>query len=295
MPRVAVLLPARDAAPTVRAAPRGAPVIRLLREHWSFYVIEGGALGLFMVSATVFSSLFEHPAFPLRAAIADPFARRALVGLLMGLTAIALIYSPPGRRSGAHMNPAVTLTFLRLGKIAPADAAFYVAAQFAGGLAGCLAGGSLVYPVAGREAFRIVATVPGPAGSGVAFAAEALISFVLMLTVLCCSNSRRLAPYTGLFAGGLVALFISVEAPLSGMSMNIARTVASAFPAGEWRGIGIYATAPLLGMLGAAELYRRVSVWGAPLCAKLQHGPRCIFRCNYDRLTAPVGGGGSHD
>src|SRR5271156_3303458 len=99
---------------------------RALREHWPEYLIEGWALGMFMISASLFTIWFEQPDMPLRHAIASPDLRRALIGVAMGGTAIALIYSPWGKRSGAHMNPAVTLTFLRLGKIARLDATFYI-------------------------------------------------------------------------------------------------------------------------------------------------------------------------
>src|SRR5260370_22978496 len=85
------------------------------------------------VSAGLFTLLLESPASPLHAAIPDAFLRRSITGAAMGLTAVALIYSPWGRRSGAHMNPAVTLSFLRLGKIAPTDAVFYIFPQFIGG------------------------------------------------------------------------------------------------------------------------------------------------------------------
>ena len=58
------------------------------------------------------------------------------MGVAMGSTAVALIFSPLGKRSGAHFNPSVTLTFFRLGKIKAWDAVFYVLFQFAGGIAG---------------------------------------------------------------------------------------------------------------------------------------------------------------
>ena len=104
--------------------------IQSLREHWPEYAIEGWALGMFMVSASAVATLLEYPASPLHAAVPSPHTRLAIAGVAMGLTAIALIHSPWGRRSGAHMNPAVTLTFWRLGKIKRWDAVFYVAAQF---------------------------------------------------------------------------------------------------------------------------------------------------------------------
>ena len=85
-----------------------------------------------MVSALVVTTLVEHPASPIRQMLPDPLRRRALIGVAMGLTAASIIYSPWGRQSGAHFNPSVTLTFLRLGKITPRDALFYVMAQFAG-------------------------------------------------------------------------------------------------------------------------------------------------------------------
>ena len=113
----------------------GAPPLTL---HWPEYAIEAVCLGVFMVSACLFGTLFEHPASPIRQAIADPLLRRVPMGLAMGLTAIALIYSPMGMRSGAHMNPATTLTFFRLRKVAGVDATGYVLSQFIGGIAGVL-------------------------------------------------------------------------------------------------------------------------------------------------------------
>src|SRR5262249_46732745 len=82
----------------------------LVRNRGAEYAIEALLLGLFMVSAGVVTTALEAPGSPLVAALPDAFARRALVGLGMGLTSVALVYSPLGGRSGAHMNPAVTLS-----------------------------------------------------------------------------------------------------------------------------------------------------------------------------------------
>src|SRR5262245_3511463 len=99
-----------------------------------------------MISACIFAALLEHPSSPLRQALPDQTGRRALMGAAMGLTAMALIYSPFGKRSGAHMNPSVTLTFLRLGKIKTTDAIFYVLFQFVGGWLGVMAFAEIVRP-----------------------------------------------------------------------------------------------------------------------------------------------------
>jgi aquaporin Z len=127
-----------------------------------------------------------------------------------------------------------------------------------------------------------VVTVPGEAGVAVAFLAEVAITFVLMLTVLFVSNAPRLARYTGLFVGGLVFLYITFEAPLSGMSMNPARSFASAFLSGNWTGWWVYFTAPPLGMCLASELYVRLRGPAGVRCAKLHHDNpyRCIF-CDF--------------
>jgi aquaporin Z len=254
-----------------------------LRRHWPEYLIEAWGLGVFMISAGVFATLLWYPGSPAAQAVPDGLLRRALMGLAMGLTAVGIIYSPWGQRSGAHINPAVTLTFWRLGKVATWDAVFYVAAQFLGGLLGVwlvLAALGLAFanpPVA------YVATLPGPGGEWVALVAEALISFGLMSAVLFASNTPRLMRFTGVFAGCLVALYITLEAPVSGMSMNPARTFASALPGGLWTGWWIYFVGPPLGMLLAVPFYRAVRRTPGVICAKLNHHThhRCIFHCGY--------------
>src|SRR6266704_3411397 len=227
-----------------------------LRQHWPEYLMEAWALGMFMVSAALVTALLEHPSSPVHQLLPNANARRALIGLAMGLTAIGLIYSPWGQQSGAHMNPATTLTFLRLGKVQPWDAAFYIGAQFIGGLCGVLLAKLVLGNVIAHPSVSYVVTVPGPKGVGVAFGAEAVIACGMMLMVLFATNTPRVARYTGLFAGALVFLYITFEAPLSGMSINPARTVASAFPSAIWTAGWIYFTAPILGMLLAVEIYR---------------------------------------
>mgnify|MGYP003465459333 CR=1 FL=1 len=119
-------------APTYGLQPTAHSFGAALLHHWPEYLIEGWALGVFMISAGVFATLLESPDSPVHAAIHSDVLRRVLIGVAMGLTAIGLIYSPWGKRSGAHMNPAVTLAFLRLGRVRRWDAVFYVAAQFVG-------------------------------------------------------------------------------------------------------------------------------------------------------------------
>ena len=254
-----------------------------LRQHWPEYLIEAGGIGAFMLSAIGFTVLLEHPGSPVHASLPDPFLRRGLMGLAMAATAISLVYSPWGQRSGAHFNPALTFTFLRLRKVAAADAGCYALAQFAGALLGVAAAGLALGALVEDPLVRFAVTLPGAAGELVAFAAEVAISFVLMLVVLVTSNAARTAPYTPLFVGACIATWITFEAPLSGMSMNPARTLGSAAGAGIFSSLWIYFTAPPLGMLLAAESYVRLRGARAVHCAKLHHAnaQRCIFRCGY--------------
>ena len=217
--------------------------------------------------------------------IPDPFVRRMLIGIAMGGTAIAIIFSPLGKRSGAHFNPAVTLTFWRLGKVKSWDALFYIIAQFIGGIAGVLIVAFFSHAMLSHPAVKFVATLPGPHGAGLAFVAELVIAFIFMTVVLHVSNTPHLSRYTGVFAGCLVATFITFEAPLSGMSMNPARTFGSAFVGHLWTALWIYFTAPVLAMQSAASLYlrRKREVY----CAKYHHhnNARCIFNCRFPELA----------
>ena len=109
------------------------------------------------------------------------------------------------------------------------------------------------------------------------------ISFILITAILFASNRESLARYTTYYTpyvvGSLYAAFITFETPLSGMSMNPARTFGSALRAGYWQAIWIYFIAPTMGMVLGAEIFLWVC-GGIPLyCAKLHHDndKRCIF------------------
>lgn len=244
--------------------------------------MEATELGLFMLSACAFTVLLYHPASPVSRSFSNEILQRATMGIAMGATAIAIIFSPIGKRSGAHFNPSITLTFFRLGKVKPWDAAFYILAQFVGGVGGVMLAMLLLGPAVADPQVNYATTLPGPQGPAVAFLAELFISFVLMSVVLRVSNTKKLARWTGLFGGTLVAAYITFESPVSGMSMNPARTFGSAFGASVWVSLWIYFVAPPLGMLLAAEVFTRGKTRRTAACAKLHHhnNQPCIFRCN---------------
>lgn len=261
--------------------------LHIVRQHWPEYLMEAVELALFMLSACAFTVLLYHPASPLANSFPNEILRRASMGIAMGSTAIAIIFSPLGKRSGAHFNPSVTLAFFRLGKVEPWDAFFYIVAQFFGGIAGVIAAMWLLGPAVADQNVNYATTLPGPQGPLVAFSAELIISFVLMSVVLRVSNAKRLARWTGVFAGALVATYITFESPISGMSMNPARTFGSAFGAGVWMSLWVYFIAPPIGMLLAVEVFCRGKRRRSVPCAKFHHhnNERCIFRCNFESST----------
>jgi aquaporin Z len=264
----------------VQLWPKTLGALASLRLHWPEYLMEAGELGLYMFLTCVLATLFRHPASPVSHVVMDELARRLFIGLATGAIVIAIVLTPWGKQSGGHFNPAITFTFYRLGKVDTWDAVFYGVAQFTGAVVGVALAVYLLRSAPVHDQVRYAMTVPGRFGTLAAFIAELAISFVLMMTILYTTNHRALARFTPYFVGAQYALYITFETPLSGMSMNPARTFAPAFHAGYWHASWIYFVAPTLGMLVAAEVFRRCRPRVPACCAKLYHAPdkRCIFR-----------------
>ena len=139
------------------------------KQRFLLYLCEALGLGIFMVSAGGFDVLIDHPDLPIRQAISSDILRRFLIGLSMGLTAFFIIKSPFGKKSGAHINPSVTLVQYQLGNIGWQDALFYALFQFIGGGLGmglvcCLLPDFIRHP-----AINFIVTVPQKDGIGLAF------------------------------------------------------------------------------------------------------------------------------
>ena len=273
------------AAPEERVSSSQVDAAEAFRRHWPLYIFEGLELAAFMLSACIFTALLFDPSGHTVHALPSPAARRLLMGVAMGLTAILIIHSPPGKRSGAHFNPAITIAFLRLGKIHAWDAVFYVIFQFCGGIVGVGVSALLLGEKISLPAVNYAVTVPGQYGTAAAFLAELFMSFLLMGVVLWTSNKPTFAFYTSYLVGILITLYILFFAPVSGFSINPARTTGSAVFAGVWTAWWLYFIAPLAGMLTSAEIYRFVYGADRILCAKLHPDPAypCPFICRYPR------------
>jgi len=253
--------------------------------NWPLYLYEGAELAIFMVSACVFTVLLFDPDFPALRLIPSAAVRRMLMGVAMGVTAVLIIRSPMGKASGAHFNPAITLTYYRLGKIRLVDAVYYVVFQFAGAPFGVAIAALLLGHNIAVSSVNYAVTVPGRFGTAAAFCAEFMMAAILMAVVLWASNQPAIAAYTSYFVGILIGLDILFFAPVSGFSINPARTIGSAVFAQTWTSVWIYFIAPPLGMLFSAEVYLRRFGKHRVLCAKLHPDPSfpCPFLCHYPR------------
>ena len=189
-------------------------MLKAIQNHWPEYLMEAWGLGTFMVAACIGTAVLWHPDSPVEHWTGNnPTLQRLLMGIAMGLTAIGIVYSPWGKRSGAHINPALTLTFLRLGKIHFWDAVFYILFQFLGAIAGVALTWLVLGSAISLPQVNFAITVPGESGAFVAFVAEMLISAGIMGTVLFATNQPKLMNVTGILIGCLLVIYITFEAP----------------------------------------------------------------------------------
>lgn len=164
------------------------------------------------------------------------------VSLVFGLVVMAMIYSV-GNISGAHINPAVTLGFMFAGRLERRAVPPYIASQLLGALAA-----ALVLRFLFPEHETLGATLPGVSLTR-AFVTEVLLSFLLMFVILNISTGHmEKGIMAGVAVGGTVALEALVGGPLTGASMNPARSLGPALVSGHLDAVWIYLTAPVLGM-----------------------------------------------
>lgn len=184
-----------------------------------------------------------------------PTLRRVPLGAIMGAY-ISVVIILSGKKSGGHINPAVTWTFYRLNKINGSNAWLYTIAQFIGACGAALLLKLAIGNWFGHEKINYGITGPMPPHTTMtAFCAEFIISFILMLVTLFTITSKRYEKYIALISGILIALYLIIELPFSGMSLNPARSFAGSLAANSWQYLWVYFIAPPLAMLLAAEIF----------------------------------------
>jgi aquaporin Z len=254
--------------------------------HWREYLMEAAELGALMLGICLFGTLFYSSASPLSGFALPPEGKAMIMGFCVAATTFLIIRSPFGRRSGAHFNPAITLTYLWLGRIHRWDALCYVLAQFCGALTGVFVARQILGTHLSAAPVLYVVTTPGTYGIATAFLAEYLLSGVLMGLVLFATNHRILARFSPLLIASLTVFYYAMCSSIAGFSVNPARTFSSAFFARLWWGVWIYFVAPCLGMLTAAATYIRAAGPAKVYCAKVFHDLHspCPFPCRFRQL-----------
>lgn len=225
-----------------------------MKLHWATYACElvGTCILVFAgLSAVTFD--FAH-GLPMERWVPSVGVRLLITGLLFSGTGALTAVSPIGKRSGAHINPSVTLAFWIRRTMHGVDALMYMAAQFIGGTVGAI----LLAAVWGPYAYSVAygTTTVGPTFTvPVAFAAEFALTFLLVAMILLFVSSHRLMRKTPLMVWILVGMMVWLEAPISGTSLNPARSFGPAWVAGLSANQWLYFLAPPLGAAAAALLF----------------------------------------
>jgi aquaporin Z len=171
------------------------------------------------------------------------------IALTFGLIVLAMVYAV-GDVSGCHLNPAVTLGFLAAGRVSGRMVVPYIAVQCLGAVLA-----SIILRALFPDHATLGATVPA-SGAMQSFLLEAILTFILMFVVLSVSTgSRDKGVLAGIAVGSVIALEALFAGPISGASMNPARSVAPALVSGQLPHLWIYLTAPPLGALGGVMAF----------------------------------------
>ena len=254
--------------------------------HWPEYGAEllGTAFLLFVgLSAVVFD--FGKGLLP-SSLIPDVSLRRLITGLIFAGSGSLVAISPLGKLSGAHINPSVSLAFWAQGKMKHMDLIGYIVAQFIGAILGDVLLVSVWRIHAQSVTNRM--TLPGVGYPlWLVFVAEMVLTCILVLLIFLFVSSHRLMRWTPLMNWFVVATMVWLESPISGTSLNSARSIAPALITWLWTSQWLYCAAPPLGGLLAVGLFRLISVGKQDvLTGKLFHESR--YRSIFKNVRAPV-------
>jgi aquaporin NIP len=175
------------------------------------------------------------------------------IGIVFGLVIMVMVYAT-GHLSGAHINPAVTIAFTLTRHFAARDAAAYVAAQLAGATAGAL----VLLAVWPEQPAALGATVPSVSIGSALVYETILTAFLMFVIIAVATDTRAVGAAAAIAIGGTVGLDAIFGGPVTGASMNPARSFGPALAAGEWSDFWIYVLGPVVGAAGGAFAYQIV-------------------------------------
>jgi len=175
------------------------------------------------------------------------------VALVFGLIIMVMVYAT-GHLSGAHINPAVTLAFTLTRHFPAREAVTYVGAQVAGAVLGAF----LLLVVWPDEPGSLGATLPS-VGVGSAFVYEVVLTAFLMFVIMAvATDTRAVGAAAAIAIGGTVGLDALFGGPVTGASMNPARSLGPALATGQWTDLWLYLAAPVAGAAFGSLAYQAV-------------------------------------
>ena len=240
--------------------------------HWAEWGCEAAGTALLLLGGLSAVCLDFASGSPVVRVVPSHSIRLLLTGLLFAATGSLVAVSPLGRRSGAHLNPVVTLAFWCRHHVHPHDLAGYVAAQVAGAFAGTEAFRAAWGSTARSINFGVTQPRPGLPSVGAA-GVEALMTALLVGTIFFMVSSPRRAHWTPLVLWLLIAVLVWQGAPYTGTSLNPARSVAPAALASNWAHFWVYVVGPAAGALVAVAVFAAYP-GVETLTAKMYHDPR---------------------
>jgi aquaporin Z len=229
---------------------------------WQVFLSEMIGTGALLLGGLSFVILAFGAGSPIAALVPSVTLRQVSTGFLFGCVGMAVALSPVGEVSGAHINPAVTLGVLLMGKLKPRPAFGYVVAQVSGATLGCVP--LLAWGGMGRS-ISFGATLPGPGYSTLTvLVGEVATTFGLVASLCVFRSLRELRRFTLLMIPFLYAIMVPLEASISGTSTNPARSLGPAIVSVDYTGWWIYWVGPLLGtvvaILACSFLASRIEV-----------------------------------
>jgi len=255
-----------------------------LKYRVQFFLAEFFGTALLLLGGLSIVIIMFGTGSPLGPLIPNVKLRQVITGFLFGSIGASIAFSPIGKVSGAHINPAVTMVFLLFRKIEPRLAITYILAQLTGAVVGCLP--LLLWGDMGRSVF-FGATVPGEGYPiyTVLFG-EVITTFALVSLLVIFIGFRNLRQFTPFMIPFLYAIMVPLEAAISGTSTNPARTLGPSVISGEWTGWWIYWIGPLAGAflasLACSLLAKRITIAKLYYFDSHNEGDKLLRRINPD-------------
>lgn len=247
--------------------------------NWDFGCLVAHGVSEFIATMTLFAAIFGCIALVIVPNVPPGPVRALAVGVLVAVSVASLIYSPLGKLSGAHMNPAISFAFWLEGRLKTREMITYALMQFSGAVVACAMLNYWLYDPFKEIGFAVLAPAPHLSKTGLILM-EACATAALVVILFFMMSHKNLTRYTGLALSVYLLLVVSILFSLTGGSLNPAGAYGAALVAQKLQGQWPYFIAPFLGSGFGVLLYRIAPRLPRPKFHRLHH---CHEYENYTR------------